>query len=215
MSDLLERIILSWQQSPDHHIFKHGASDDVIAEFESTVGWELPSSWRKIYLFSNGMNLVGGDVSIYPLQGDSLSVAQSSAFLRESGWNIPDPMWTVASNGGGDPFGVWIPSGRKKPVDEVVAIGAIFEPKCLAIAGSDLTRFLLMRTAYYLLLGEAPRKALDTLGIPTELRSVDPNWSDISEWADPDRKGSSDDPYDARLTEEQVSRLIGYDHNMK
>lgn len=50
----------------------------------------------------------------------------------------------TGGNGGDEHFGLWLPhSGDATPL--VVAIGSIFEPRCMAVVGTSFGRFLLGR----------------------------------------------------------------------
>jgi hypothetical protein len=62
-------------------------------------------------------------------------------------------------------------------------MGAVFEERSFAVVGDDLQGFLLARSAYYLLLSsddpEETAGALDALGVPGHLRSLDEDGSDV------------------------------------
>lgn len=183
----MRHLIAAWQRSAALHDLRKGASEAEIQEFEGAVGWKLPSEWRRLYAFTNGADLLEGNLTFHPLTGADLSLRQASASLRAWEWPVPNELWIAGDNGQGEPFGVWVPAATPKAAP-IVAIGQIFEPGCLAVAGSSLEAFLLARTAYYLLLCEAPREALDAIGLPDELRVEDPDediWIAIGRWAAP------------------------------
>jgi hypothetical protein len=94
---------------------------------------------------------------------------------------------------------------------------------CLAIAGSSLKAFLLLRTVYFLLLYRdeaSPDAALAVLNVPRELRSIkatntDLTWPAIAVWADPKYLALLDHPNDGylhALTPREVSRKLGCIH---
>ena len=144
------------------------------------------------------------------LAGGDLSVARGSTALREWDWPIPDDVVIFGSDGGGDPFGVWLPTAEARPV--VVKIGAIFKPGCMGIMGEDVNAFLRGWTAFYLLLSEEDEATagLDALELPERLRSDDAGdetFAQIMAWASPTITGSLSDPYEALLTAEDVRRI--------
>ena len=127
---------------------------------------------------------------IEPLSGEADSgLVGMSDRLRGWDWPIPDELLVFGTDGGGDPFGLWYPpAAESDDPAPVVRVGAIFEPICMALAGTELTRFLLGLTAYYLTLEDAPSEALDALALPEPLRVIDED-GDLApyvRWADPE-----------------------------
>lgn len=208
--DVFQRLIASWRLSASLHQLRSGATEVGIQEFERTVGWRLPAEWRVLYLFSNGGALLEGNLTFYPLEGGDFSLWQASTAHRAWKWPVPDELWLAGDNGQGEPFGLWLPAATRHTAP-VVAIGEIFEPKCLAVAGSSLNAFLLSRTVYYLLLCGATSEALDAIGLPAALRAESPDddtWLAIGRWADPGRPGPSDHPHRAALDAPTTNALL-------
>jgi hypothetical protein len=208
--DIFERLLTSWRLSASLHQLSPGATSVRIQQFEGAVGWHLPAEWRGLYLLSDGGSLLEGNLTFYPLDGADLSLRNASTAHRAWEWPVPAELWLAGDNGAGEPFGLWLPAATDGTAP-VVSIGQIFEPECLAVAGSSLLAFLLARTAYYLLLCEAPSEALDAIGLPLALRAKSPDddtWLAIGRWADPARPGSSDDPYSAALDAPAANALL-------
>ena len=206
----LQRLITSWRLSASLHQLCSGATEAEIHEFERAAGWTLPAEWHALYSFSNGGALLEGNLGLYPLAGADLSLSRASSAHRSWKWPVPEELWLAGDNGQGEPFGLWLPAATPHSAP-VVTIGEIFEPKCLAVAGSSLAAFLLSRTAYYLLACGAPSDALDTLGLPKPLRTESPDddtWLAIGQWADPGRPGPSDSPYAAALDASAANALL-------
>jgi len=132
---------------------------------------------------------VGGNLNFVPLESSDdseLTLMNLSSKLREGKWSVPEELLLFGDDGSDSQFGLWLPEGAALVDDcPVIELG---ETESMAIAGTSLRRFLKGRTAYYLLLDEAPGKSLDALGLPTELRTDDPDDDDfarITKWADP------------------------------
>ena len=211
MSALLDRIKASLKLTSDLHELHAGASQRQLREFETEAGWRLPAEWRAFYEFSNGAQLLEGNVNVYPLDGEEFSLIRAATAHRAWEWAVPNELWLAGDNGAEELFGLWLPCATSE-VAPVVTTGEIFEPGCLAIAGTSLERFLLQRCAYYLLVCDAPAEALAAISLPVELHTNDPDdatWSAVASWADPARPGRSDDPYKERLEGTDVEKLLG------
>jgi SMI1/KNR4 family protein SUKH-1 len=213
----LERLIASWRASADLHEFRQGATESEIEDFEILAGWKLPSEWRELYLFADGVSLFQQSVNFYPLR----RLLDESESLRDSDWPVPEELCVAGGNGEGDKFGLWLPAATAD-TGPVVCIGPNFVDyglDGLTIEGSSLSAFLLGKTAFNLL-GDAdtPRAALAALDIPPQVRSKFPddlgswaNWWDVdgqawravSEWADP-KCPCADEPHDARAVNEAL-----------
>lgn len=94
----------------------------------------------------------------------------------------------------------------------VVAIGEVFEPRCMAVVGTRLTRFLRGWTGYYLMLLDSDPRALDVLEVPSSLRSQEPDdelMGRLLSWADPDLPYEDPDPYEKGLSADDLRRVFG------
>lgn len=211
MSHLDDRVWRAWMATGWLHEPRPPASPDELDSVEQSIGRPLPDAFRELYQRHDGGSWLGGDCVLLPLQtGGELSVAQASGAHREWGWPVPDELVLFGSDGGGDPMGLWLPATPTRPL--VVRIGAIFEPGCMSIVGEDLNAFLRAWTAYYLLLPdlEMATAGLDALELPDHLRSDDPDdetWVQIMDWASPTITSSMSDPYEARLTADDVRHI--------
>ena len=211
MPGLDPRLLAAWSASAGLHHPGAPASPADLTTVEAALGRHLPDALRELYLHHDGGSWVGGDLQLLPLLGDELGVARASAAHRDWGWPVPEEVVLFGSDGGGDPFGVWLPDGPGRPL--VVHVGSIGEPGCLGVVGEDVNAFLRGRTAFYLQLPDQDTTAaLDALGVPAELRSADPDDDtarQLHEWANPTVDWSLADPYEARLTADDVRRISG------
>jgi hypothetical protein len=208
----LDRVLAAWRLSPASHQFEEPADEPTIAAAERALGRLLPDGLRALYQFSDGMAALGGNLTVEPLTGsEDAGLVGLSDRLREWGWPIPDEVLVFGGNGGSDQFGAWYPvdasSGGPTPV---VMIGSVFEPACLALAGTDLPRFLLAWSAYYLIVDDAPAEALDALGLPASLRAIDEEagLAPYFKWADPGQIDHEPDPYERGLDAAGFAELI-------
>lgn len=203
----LDPLRQSWKHSPSLHETPPGATADTIAEFERSAAWELPPEMRALYEWSDGPSLLEGNLNFHPLLEGTPGVLQLSAEMRSHNWPVPPQLWIFADNGGGSYFGLWV-QGHGVPHDPIIEIGQIFEPGCMAIAATSLFHLLLGRTAFYSIVCEAPAPALDAIDVPSRFRNLDPDWDEVSAWADPQRPGGPADPYEACLDATQLAAIL-------
>ena len=221
----LSSVADSWAHSASIHEWTIGADEAAISAVESTLGRRLPSALRAIYKMSDGIGLLQGNLVIEPLRPpkeDSFGLIDYSDKLREWKWPIPEELIAFGGNGSDELFGVWLPTergpGHPHPIIEV---GEIFEDKSFAVVGTDLCKFLTIWTAFYTMLclpeisTRKTKKALDALGVPANLRIMNPDEVDeelygaLSKWADPTLPDYNPDPYDRGLTAEQLRASYG------
>ena len=214
MSETLDRVLTAWRLSPEtFELQAPPAAEEAIAEAERALGRPLPRALKAIYGFGNGISALGGNLGIVPLvDGEAGGLVDFTTSLRSSLWPIPDQVLVFGSNGADEQFGLWYPP--RSPTDgptPVVMIGAVFEPACLALAGTDLPQFLLAWSGYYLVLLEAPSEALDAIGLPESLR-VDPaRMAAIAayfRWADPSLPDPDPDPYSRGMDAHGIASVI-------
>jgi hypothetical protein len=217
MDHELERVVAAWRLSAASDELAKPASEETIAEAERALGRPVPDGLKTLYRFSNGMGPLGGNLTVVPLldteraDGEEIGLVNLGDRLRSWDWPIPDEVLVFGGNGGDDQFGIWYPSGA--PADgptPVVMVGSIFEPGCLALAGTDLPKFLLAWSGYYLALLDAPTEALDALGLPDSLRRIDADGSlaPYFRWADPALPDPEPDPYSQRMDAGGVAAVI-------
>ena len=205
---MIDSILKAWGIS-DNTFLNAGATDEVITVLEKTLRGSLPTDMRTCYLHTDGADILGGNLALYPVQGAKFSVCELSQCYRDSKWPVPEDLVIFGGDGCGDPFGIWAPShlGSKRLI---VQVGAIFEPGCMAVVGTSFSRFLLGRSVFYLLSDGAPDSVLDLLGVPESMRTSDLDnliYDEIVRWADPELPALPIDPYTARLTEDDVREV--------
>jgi len=209
MRATLNKLIEAWALSPSLHNMQPGASDDELDRAERTLGQGFPEELRQLYRYSNGLRLCCGSVTFDPLWGDGLTLTSAMGQLREWRWPIPEEVLVVGANGGGDPYGVWLPPSRF-PLP-VVQIGAIFKPDCLTLVATDLVLFLVVVTASCLLCQGDHFGALEVLRVPRRLRALPTDGNLITElrrWADPQLPNPAADVYEDRLAADDISWMV-------
>ena len=205
---VIDSILRAWEVS-DNTFLNAGATDEAVAGLEKTLRGLLPADMRACYLCTDGADVLGGNIALYPIQGAKFSVRELSQFYRDSEWPVPEDLVIFAGDGCGDPFGIWAPRGGGiRPM--IVQVGAIFEPGCMAVVRTSFSRFLLGRSVFYLLSDGAPASVLDLLRVPRSMRTSNLDnliYDEVVRWADPELPALSIDPYTARLTEDDVRQL--------
>ena len=215
----LDDVLAAWRLSGELGQAEPPASDGDLRRAEQVLGRRLPPAIVRLYAAVGGGSFAGGNLTLHPAvpevdNGEGLSLATAADLLRTWGWPVPEPLVVFGDNGAGDAFGVWVPrDGAGSPV--VVQLGEVFEERCLAVVGDDLPSFLCGWTAYYLLLadeGSDVSDALDALGVPPSLRSLEEDGSDdeffrLLRWASPNLPDPQPDPYERGLTAEQVDAI--------
>jgi hypothetical protein len=210
----IERIVASWDLSGTSTL-NPGATPEDLKRVRRRLERNFPNDFIALYEHCDGGEVLHGNIRLYPLDGEDLSVLRASAFLRRYDWPIPPEVIVFASNGQGESLGLWLPKdGSGRPF--VIEVGEIFEDDSLSVTGTSLTGFLRGRSAYYLLALQAPPAALEALGLPVEFKrscsSYDLNHSHyeaLIRWANPDLPQHPVSPYESRLTAEDVRRLAG------
>lgn len=207
----IEAVVRCWELSGTSTL-NAGATPEELKDAASTLGRDLPDELVALYSHCNGGDVLGGNIHLYPVDGDELSLVQGSDFLRRYKWPIPQEVIVFAGDGVGGSFGLWLPGDQiGRPF--VVEVGEIFEEGSLAITGTSLSGFLRGRSAYYVFLLESPDDALRSLGVPeqfTRKRADEPDDHDyeaLMRWANPDLPEFPVSSYEARLTADDVRRF--------
>lgn len=213
MTEALDRVLTAWRLTPaSFELRAPPAGDGAIAGAERALGRPLPRALKALYGFGNGISALGGNLGIVPLfDEDADGLVDFGTSLRSWSWPIPDQVLAFGGNGADEQFGVWYPP--ESPPDgpiPVVMIGAVFEPACLALAGTDFERFLQAWSGYYLVLLEAPSEALDALGLPDALRRIpaEGGMAPYFRWADPSLPDPNPDPYSRGMDAEGIASVI-------
>lgn len=200
----LAPIVDSWSRSSSLHSWNPGARPEAIAAAEAKAGQKLPTELRAIYELSDGLSLLRGNLNFWPLKSEKhLCVATIHERHREWGQSYPDEILLFGDNGSEHMFGLWV--GRHAIDSDphpVIEFGESSEPNAMAIAGTDLIRFLIVRTAYYLNLyagdGMAPANSYGPLGLPSHLHDAEPTdelMCELYRWGDPSIPDIDPDPY--------------------
>lgn len=189
-----------------------GATAFELKRAEKQLGRKLPSEVIDLYRQCNGADVLGSNLVIDPIIGETLSLVGSSDFLRKAEWPIPDDALVFGGDGGDELYALWLPRDRvERPL--VIEVGSIFQPGSFSIVGTSLPRFLRSRTAYYLLLEECAATALDAIAVPQKFRKHSPDglddtlFDEIFRWSDPGLPNLPLSPYDAHLTADDVRKL--------
>src|SRR2546427_493444 len=186
-------LFAAWGASASLHYCDQPATGEEITAAEEILGGPLIPDLRALYEASDGLRLFQGSLNIVPL----FELVTLSDQLREWHWPIPDELLMFGDNGGDEQFGLWLPqrSRTQAPVP-VIEEGEVFEPNCMAVAATSFVRFLIARTAYHLMGSGGETGALDFLGVPSTMRSDDPNHETLTalvQWADPELVDPSPD----------------------
>jgi hypothetical protein len=215
---LQERLISCWELTPEAHSFLEPASDEEINWIKHAIG-PLPEDFDWFYRRANGARLVKGTIELMPirmsdLDGDAIEVGFGTLHLvhqEPSGWQYPREVVVFGQSKTGGFFGFWKSTPATKR-GAIVEIGHLYEPRCMALAATSLTRFLLSQTAYHLLRRGVNSGALDALGLPQDLRVERPlpksHYEAVIRWADPERPQSPVSPFEARLDAAGVRTLL-------
>lgn len=170
---IIERVLRAWAASPSFHVLHGPAGAEQIDTVQKTLGVVLPQSASDLYRFSNGGQVVGGNVVFHPLQGCDLSIERASQFLRAADRPVPAQLLIMGSDGQGDPWGLWSP-GTPGVKPAIVSLGQIFEPESMAVVATSLERFLTVRTAYYSLLLGRPQRGIGRSWPPGRAQGIQP-----------------------------------------
>lgn len=211
---ILMSLIQAWSLSPDLNSIPAHANEHDLRSAEKRIGHRLPPSLRELYGITNGPYLLSGNLRIFPMHPaeTGLGLISASEQLREWKWPIPEEVLVFADDGSEGLFGIWLPETRSEGLGHpIVEIGSVFEPECMAIAGTDLAPFLLGWTAYYSLLLEADHHVLDAIGVPPSLRDEeldDELFAQLRRWADPGLPDPYPDPYEKGHSAQQLTNLL-------
>ncbi len=212
MMDELDRVLEAWRLSPGIHYLPPPAIETEIALAEKQLGRQLPDDLRRLYEFSNGMEPMAGNLQFDTLVGGEMDLVGNGDRLRSWQWPIPHDLLVFGGNGSDDLLGLWHPQDASPDwMTPVVMVGAIFEERSFALAGTDLVPFLRAWSGYYLQISEeAPVEALDALGLPKSLRPIDDpkGLAPYFQWADPMLPDHHPDPYARGMTELELADLI-------
>lgn len=214
----LTSLINSWTLSQPLHTFYLPAAEAEVLAVEKEIGHKVPSSLRGLYLFSNGLNLLGSNLNVYPLRKSEsrwAGLSNLSTQLRDWKWSVPAEVLIFADNGAELYFGVWLPETQSETFrNPIIEVGE-GQGHCMSIVGTNLISFLVGWTAYYLLMYKAESAALDAIALPHSLRDRgldDELFADLRRWADPGLPDPYPDPYRKGYTVEAFKKLFGTPH---
>jgi hypothetical protein len=205
-------VLESWRLSAADANPNPPATEVEIAAAEHELARALPESLRSFYAEANGGSFLDGNLSIEPLRVDQrfAGLVGLTNDVRQQQGNVPPELVLFGGDGSDQYVGLWLRS--KTPSSDAPVIQRPLGDTPLAIAGTSLCAFLTGRTAYYLLLIEAPVAALDAIAVPDELRHVEPDdelFAHIRTWADPGLADSRPDPYRRPLSANELRTRFG------
>lgn len=169
----LQALIHAWQLMDHGYSFAAAATEAEIQQTEAALGLRLPEDLRQIYLFSNGLHLVGGDLRIHPLRDREgiIGLEAVRSLVQEGGAPAPPcEILEFGDDGSDEQFGIWLPDVRLPGFGHPIVLIGEFDFDMLAIAGTGLVPFLYGWTAFYALMEEVDPEVLDALGLPFSLR---------------------------------------------
>ncbi len=214
-------IVAAVEASAEAHECRPPTNEAALAGLRERLGDRLPADLAALYSTWHGAWFANGDLTLYQIEGcypkddeDQLTVEHATAFLREAQWPLPEELLVIGDDGSEDLYGLWLPAMTEQ-ASPVVVVGAVFEPGCMAVAGTSLFPFLRAQLAQSLLLGGGPEEALDALGVPADLRDPEADEDalhlELLAWADPTHPEPGSDPYEALHDAAQINRLLGGD----
>lgn len=203
---LFEEIYKYLKNYPDNEFYE-GASRDELDETEQLISPPLPEPVRKFYEMSNGAVLFYGSLTFFPLYEGGLSVKSAGRLHRSAGWHIPDELVVFGDNGAGELYAYWAPD-KKDAV--ILQIGDIKEPHCLSIVATSFEKFLFLQSIL-LTYADGEQQKIGELPIPEDLKKKEYSGDDMADlllWIDPERPHIPYDPYEARLTLDDIKKLM-------
>lgn len=226
----LDVVFECWRSYPDLFSPREPASEKSIAAAEHALGRALPDGFKEFYRRTNGFSNSSGDLDVYPLEGnDGLSLVSASAQYREWKWPVPNEIIVFASDGSGEPYGLWTgPCDTRRFPEPIVQIGAIFEPDCMGVTSESLVRLLFDDTLWTLLLEGMQGEVVESLGLPmadlpdddlveamitrqvgpeTEARGIE-QLQRLEDILHPHITSAQSDPYAAKLDDKALERLL-------
>jgi hypothetical protein len=204
----LQNLMRVWQEMDDGYSFVPAATEAEIEQTEAALGLEIPAVLQQLHLFSNGLYVVEGNLTVYPLRDrEGFIGLETVRSLVEWGDAPPRPqeILVFGDNGSDEQFGIWLPTVHRAGFDDPIIVIGEFDFDMLAIAGTSLVPFLYGWTAYYALMYEVDARILDALGLPAALR-VPERYLDEEAFArirqhyDPGLPDYDPDPYRERST---------------
>ena len=203
--DRLGNVFACWEPSKEFCERMPPPPAQVLAR----IGREFGTGLARVYAFGDSVRLGGGDLSFAPAadSGDT-GLFTGTDRLRRWGWEFPSAIRVFGWNGGGDPYGLGVAGGRSPPV---IAVGSA---DVFTITPPSIESFLLLQTALLSVWSQIPATALDGLRLPDTLRLQSDEIPDeyvaaLRRWAGAELpEGLSGDPYDDRLTEDEMTKVV-------
>lgn len=212
----LHAVIAAWELASSLQRLRPGAADERFEAAEHELGRPLPQSFRRLYTYADGGDLLGGNLQLHPLVPDrpgELSVATASRLMREWKWAVPDELVIFGGDGAGDAFGFWLPARRSAADAPVVQLS---DSGDMAVVGTSLVGFLRGWTAYYLAVEAGAHDVADALAslrVPDELARLDESGSDeeffaFMCWGDPKLPDPRPDPNESGYDADDLRMLL-------
>jgi len=212
----LQELVRAWQITASFHSFNPPATERDLEKVELELGFHLPVPLRELYLFSNGMHLLRGNLNIYPLLPENGKRALSNASIQcRELFQIPPEVLVFGDNGSDEHYGIWNTEIKSEIFKHpILEIGELFvDPDCMTVVATDLSPFLYGTTAFYILSSAGSNEALDVIGLPQEIRtgkdvSSNEHFSYIRKWIDPLLPDPDPEPYTKGLDTAQIKKLF-------
>ena len=212
----IQTLFDAWKSAGAHHNVQAPATEAEIQAAETKIGVALPKLLREVYQLFNGGWM--WDLPWLSLEPTSTyyGVTDGNEKLIEYGWHIPQEIRVFGDNGGGNPFGIWLPACGNPIFDQpIIDVADPGEDGCMGVAGTNLLSFLRGWSAFRLMLKELDKSKeitfLDTLEVPQPLREGEYLPDDIApfrKWADPQLPDPSGDAYSQQYTIGDLKRIF-------
>jgi len=221
--DRLERIAAVLPLIADDDEIGAPESDESLDALEAALGRSLPPEVRAAYgVLGGGTSLAGGSLVLEAFFAGEAPVATHTDDLREWEWKIPIDVVVFGGDGGGQVFGLWLPTSatRRHPVLRLEC-GDDDGPD-MGIVAQDLPAFLAAEIASVPWEDDVADVVRRTLGLPeplvealgrgidedvaspdAERQTIDP----VLRWASPEVPEVAYDIYASRTTAEDVARI--------
>ena len=237
MKMTIQMLFDAWQATEIDPSVNPPSTEADIQAAEQKIGTTLPQSLREVYpLFNGGWAL---DLNFFPLfpPPEHYALTNSNELYIEYQWRIPKEIRLFTGMGGGEVFGIWLPScGNPIYNHPIIEVGGMpAEDGCMGVVGTNLISFLCGWSAFQLVMTEdselwkvelgenkdAPNRlqriqtALDTLLVPQSLRTEhhhedpDENFAQLRKWADPQLPDPYGNSYSQQYTIADLKKLFG------
>jgi hypothetical protein len=216
--DHIDAVLAALRLSADLHKLRPPAEEMSLLVVEARLDRELPAAVKRLYEFSDGMDLFNGNLNFVPaFERLPFRLLDYSEELRDQDCPIAQELIMFGGDGEDELYGLWYPP-EASPQDPtpVIEVGELSEPDSMAVVGTDLPAFMRGWCGYRLAQYEAPEAALEAIGLPRplwrwplEAKSHAETIAPYLAWADPTLPRKNPDSYRDRLDVDGVRALLG------